>query len=180
MTFLKSLPNLITQPKKLDECVYIAIPSKAGQSLPVPRYPNFSDSFSNSYTKPDPTSGGEETKLSIPNSPPLFPDRMGTASADGPSRSESAQLSDDLNTSHGQISINQSHDSIPPVPSRDSQRDLESNIRPQRAPESENFRNNVGEVFYFDYGVVVMWGLTEDEESRVLKQVRGFEEESLG
>jgi uncharacterized Rmd1/YagE family protein len=37
----------------------------------------------------------------------------------------------------------------------------------------------VGECFFFDYGVVVIWGLTEQEEKTVLRNLRNFEEEKL-
>ena len=36
-----------------------------------------------------------------------------------------------------------------------------------------------GECFFFDYGVVVMWGLTEQEEKTVLRNLRPFEDEKL-
>ncbi|EGF76844.1 hypothetical protein BATDEDRAFT_36144 [Batrachochytrium dendrobatidis JAM81] len=37
----------------------------------------------------------------------------------------------------------------------------------------------IGEVLYFDYGVVVMWGLTESEEHIILDDLERFEEENL-
>ncbi|KAJ3289689.1 hypothetical protein HK104_007291 [Borealophlyctis nickersoniae] len=37
----------------------------------------------------------------------------------------------------------------------------------------------VGECLFFDYGVVVMWGLTEVEEQGILKELTLFEEEKL-
>lgn len=36
-----------------------------------------------------------------------------------------------------------------------------------------------GECFFFDYGVAVFWGLTEQEEKTVLRNLRKFEEERL-
>lgn len=36
-----------------------------------------------------------------------------------------------------------------------------------------------GEVFFFDYGVVVLWGLSEAEEAQVLEFTKEFEEERL-
>ena len=38
----------------------------------------------------------------------------------------------------------------------------------------------LGEVLYFDYGVVVMWGFTENEEKQILKDLQPFQEESFG
>ena len=38
----------------------------------------------------------------------------------------------------------------------------------------------IGECMFFDYGVVVMWGLSEAEEEEILRELAGFEEEKLG
>ncbi len=43
----------------------------------------------------------------------------------------------------------------------------------------ESSHNN-GDVFYFPYGSVVCWGLTEAEEKVILKSLREFEKEHLG
>ncbi|KAI8621173.1 hypothetical protein BC830DRAFT_1251010 [Chytriomyces sp. MP71] len=40
-------------------------------------------------------------------------------------------------------------------------------------------RTTVPELFFFDFGVVVMWGLTEEEEFEILQDIRPFEEESI-
>jgi len=37
----------------------------------------------------------------------------------------------------------------------------------------------VSEVFLFEYGVTVIWGMTESEEQRFLKEITKFEVESL-
>lgn len=37
----------------------------------------------------------------------------------------------------------------------------------------------VSEVFLFEYGVTVTWGMTEAEEKRFLKEIAKFEIESL-
>jgi len=37
----------------------------------------------------------------------------------------------------------------------------------------------VSEVFLFEYGVTVIWGMTEDEEKRFLNEIKKFEVESL-
>ena len=37
----------------------------------------------------------------------------------------------------------------------------------------------VGELFFFDYGVVVMWGFTVQEESQILNMITKFQEEPL-
>ena len=41
-------------------------------------------------------------------------------------------------------------------------------------------RTTTPELFFFDYGVVVMWGLTEEEERAILEDIRPFEEDSIG
>ncbi|KAI9359299.1 hypothetical protein DFJ73DRAFT_903768, partial [Zopfochytrium polystomum] len=40
-------------------------------------------------------------------------------------------------------------------------------------------RTTASELFFFDYGVVVMWGFTEEEEKVILSDIRPFEEESI-
>lgn len=37
----------------------------------------------------------------------------------------------------------------------------------------------IGEILIFDYGVVVMWGFTSDEEQYILHDIRKFEEDTL-
>jgi uncharacterized Rmd1/YagE family protein len=37
----------------------------------------------------------------------------------------------------------------------------------------------IGEILYFDYGVIVMWGFTADEEKLILEDLQDFEEERL-
>lgn len=41
------------------------------------------------------------------------------------------------------------------------------------------FGQNDGDVFYFSYGTVVMWGLTEEAEAAVLADVRAFEDNPI-
>lgn len=45
--------------------------------------------------------------------------------------------------------------------------------------EDKKCSASFGEVFYFDYGVVVLWGFPEDEERQLLRELREFEEETL-
>ncbi|KAJ3399893.1 hypothetical protein HDV05_001458, partial [Chytridiales sp. JEL 0842] len=40
-------------------------------------------------------------------------------------------------------------------------------------------KTTVPELFFFDYGVVVMWGFTEEEELQILEDIEPFEEESI-
>ena len=49
-----------------------------------------------------------------------------------------------------------------------------------RRLDQQQLKESIPEVFYFDYGVVVIWGMTEQEESRLLQELSKFEEEKLG
>jgi uncharacterized Rmd1/YagE family protein len=53
---------------------------------------------------------------------------------------------------------------------------------PQQSIEENNATNVVQklpEIFLFDYGVIVCWGMTLKEEQRILKLLEPFEEEKL-
>ncbi|KNE57474.1 hypothetical protein AMAG_03185 [Allomyces macrogynus ATCC 38327] len=41
-------------------------------------------------------------------------------------------------------------------------------------------QHNVGELFCFEYGVLVFWGFNEDEEKSIIRELAAFEDESLG
>jgi uncharacterized Rmd1/YagE family protein len=41
-------------------------------------------------------------------------------------------------------------------------------------------QEHVSEVFLFEYGVVVIWGMKEDEEKKLLHELVPFEDEKLG
>ncbi|KAF9427907.1 hypothetical protein BGZ94_003880 [Podila epigama] len=45
--------------------------------------------------------------------------------------------------------------------------------------QSQRLKETTPEVFYFDYGVVVIWGMSEQEETRLLQELARFEEEKL-
>ncbi|KAJ3334101.1 hypothetical protein HDU76_010223 [Blyttiomyces sp. JEL0837] len=40
-------------------------------------------------------------------------------------------------------------------------------------------KTTVPELFFFDYGVVVMWGLTEEEEGAILNEIKPFQEDPI-
>lgn len=46
--------------------------------------------------------------------------------------------------------------------------------------QHHQLKESIPEVLYFDYGVVVIWGMSEQEEARLLKELARFEEEKLG
>ena len=41
-------------------------------------------------------------------------------------------------------------------------------------------KEHISEVFLFEYGVVVIWGMKEDEEKNLLHELVPFEDEKLG
>jgi uncharacterized Rmd1/YagE family protein len=99
IAFLKARP-VITPPKRFDECVYVALYSTVGQSIPQP------------------------SKLGNPLTETLEAYRAHAEALDGMQR-------------------------------------------------------NLGEVFFYDYGVAVFWGFTEEEERIVLRDLKRFEEDAL-
>ncbi|KAI8338445.1 hypothetical protein BC941DRAFT_422935 [Chlamydoabsidia padenii] len=55
---------------------------------------------------------------------------------------------------------------------------------PKKSNSSDHHRNEstvtfLPEMFLFDYGVVVFWGMTLTEEQRILKELKPFEDETL-
>ncbi|KAG0338989.1 hypothetical protein BG004_006981 [Podila humilis] len=48
-----------------------------------------------------------------------------------------------------------------------------------RHAQQQQMKESTPEVFYFDYGVVVIWGMSEQEETRLLQELSRFEEEKL-
>ena len=46
--------------------------------------------------------------------------------------------------------------------------------------QQQQSKESIPEVLYFDYGVVVIWGMSEQEEARLLQELSRFEEEKLG
>ncbi|KAF9957302.1 hypothetical protein BGZ65_002141 [Modicella reniformis] len=55
----------------------------------------------------------------------------------------------------------------------------EADTNGSRRLELQQLKETTPEVFFFDYGVVVIWGMSEQEESRLLQEISGFEEEKL-
>ncbi|KAF8932463.1 sporulation protein RMD1 [Dissophora ornata] len=45
--------------------------------------------------------------------------------------------------------------------------------------EQQQLKEATPELFFFDYGVTVIWGMSEQEESRLLRDISRFEEEKL-
>ncbi|KAG0030848.1 hypothetical protein BGZ81_002132 [Podila clonocystis] len=45
--------------------------------------------------------------------------------------------------------------------------------------QHQQLKESTPELFFFDYGVIVIWGMSEQEESRLLQEISRFEEEKL-
>ncbi|KAG0036992.1 hypothetical protein BGZ82_003320 [Podila clonocystis] len=45
--------------------------------------------------------------------------------------------------------------------------------------QQQHLRESTPELFFFDYGVIVIWGMSEQEEGRLLQEISRFEEEKL-
>ncbi|RUS22981.1 hypothetical protein BC937DRAFT_94249 [Endogone sp. FLAS-F59071] len=56
--------------------------------------------------------------------------------------------------------------------------DVDPIIKPFAGDEPDQ-EEHLPEVFFFDYGVIVIWGMTEQDEVKMLKEVAKFEEEKL-
>lgn len=56
----------------------------------------------------------------------------------------------------------------------------EATTNGSRHLQQQQLRESTPELFFFDYGVVVIWGMSEQEESRLLQEISRFEEEKLG
>ncbi|KAF9116531.1 hypothetical protein BGX27_001825 [Mortierella sp. AM989] len=48
-----------------------------------------------------------------------------------------------------------------------------------RLLEQRQLKESIPELFFFDYGVTVIWGMSEQDESRLLQEISRFEEEKL-
>ncbi|KAK3815471.1 MAG: hypothetical protein J3Q66DRAFT_378299 [Benniella sp.] len=55
----------------------------------------------------------------------------------------------------------------------------EADTNESRRLELQRIKETTPELFFFDYGVVVIWGMSEQEESRLLHEISRFEEEKL-
>jgi len=56
----------------------------------------------------------------------------------------------------------------------------ESATNGSRHLQQQQLKESTPELLFFDYGVVVIWGMSEQEESRLLQELSRFEEEKLG
>ncbi|ORZ36281.1 hypothetical protein BCR44DRAFT_27973 [Catenaria anguillulae PL171] len=154
---LKQSPHL-APPRKFDECAYVCLYSSVGQSVPQPTN----------------TSGFG------PVAPGMMQSHQHVHHAAAPARNP-LHVTQLPNVPDGMVAppaaVNGS--STPP-----GQRPDPTNMDAQETYRVHTeamgiFQQNMGEVFIYDYGVVVFWGFTEDEERDLLRRFSPFEEESL-
>ena len=67
------------------------------------------------------------------------------------------------------------------LPAWDSDIDYCGKIIPKNLPSDQIAKTiaPTGEAFFFDYGVVVLWGMTEMEEAKVLEEIASFQDDKL-
>jgi uncharacterized Rmd1/YagE family protein len=81
----------------------------------------------------------------------------------------------DLNTEAGDTTLSTGE------PSQPINTSAEDGIAQQRSDSPDlDTTVHIPEVFLFEYGVVVIWGMTVKEEQRFLKEIAKFEQEKLG
>jgi uncharacterized Rmd1/YagE family protein len=83
------------------------------------------------------------------------------------------------------ISVSSNHDHEEPGQSTDNFFDQSIDASGKSIPQNISYGDLAkriapfGEVLYFDYGVIVMWGFNADEEKLILQDLLEFEEERL-
>ncbi|KAI9222705.1 hypothetical protein BC828DRAFT_11054 [Blastocladiella britannica] len=162
----------ISQPRKFDECVYVAMHSAVGQAVPQPA--NTSADAAMLHGGVNGGSGGGNNSggmLGFPGPVP-GPGAMGQI--------PHVVVPNPFQHPHQRAfvpataAVNGGPTMLPTEPSLDV-------IETYRAHSEAmgSIQSNMGEVFIFDYGVVVFWGFTEDEERALIRQFDPYQEESL-
>ena len=82
----------------------------------------------------------------------------------------------DLTTEAGDTTLENGESSIP----NRTISEVESPTTPTRSTLDFDTQVHTPEVFLFDYGTVVIWGMTVHQEQRFLKEISKFESEKLG
>jgi uncharacterized Rmd1/YagE family protein len=158
LRFLKSLePTNRTQAKQIDECIYTSyVPPISVFEIPSPPRPR-----------------REST-------PPLIGiETMGRDDEDVPIREEES-LDDQVpaNASSPLTLRDDLEGDNMPMTSRSDHRRKSSRELLIESPKASS-QQEPGELFFFEYGVVVMWGLTESQELLVLSLLKPFEQDKL-
>lgn len=86
----------------------------------------------------------------------------------------------DLHTESGDVSLSNGSDALAnnSSPSVVQRRESDANAITENTPDFDT-QVHTPEVFLFDYGVVVIWGMSLKEEQKFLKEIAKFEQEKL-
>ncbi|KAI4253489.1 MAG: hypothetical protein LQ352_003657 [Teloschistes flavicans] len=167
MKFLKSRARSRgTNPKQFDECIY--------------------SPYSYDKSKIDPSSPADELNSYVLNPPPNNrpqQERRYSDSAleiDETTHNRREELLD-LHTSAGDTALDPGTDPIPnqtsSIPSIPSHHNSHQEHH-QNTPDFD-IRIHTPEIFLYDYGTVVIWGMTLAQEQRFLNEISRFESEKL-
>lgn len=164
MKFLKSRARTRgTNPKQFDECIYSPYSYARSKSPQLPITDTTIDDADSTLIDP---------------SPPEIPQKRERRYSDSALEVEEVQSQDrsdliDLSTSAGDTTLENGEPSIPnnnmhalPSPASPTNLDFDT-----RVP--------IPEIFLFDYGTVVIWGMTLAQEQRFLHDISKFESEKL-
>ncbi|KAL8965052.1 MAG: hypothetical protein Q9183_004059 [Haloplaca sp. 2 TL-2023] len=167
MKFLRSRTrNRGANPKQFDECIYSPYTydkSKAGASSPA-------DELNSHILDTQPIDGPQRERR--------YSDSAVEVEENTHHRREELL---DLHTSAGDTTLDAG---THPIPNHDSiiPSILEPDPHPQHLHENSldfDTRIHTPEVFLFDYGTVVIWGMTPAQEQRFLSEISKFESEKL-
>ena len=161
-------------PKQLDECIYSPF-----------QYPRRKSSVMSDGEGDEPTSAPPQSidaAIDDAEATPRAPKRRKSDSAlevEGNTQSRREELLD-LTTAAGDTALEPGDDPIPDSAGLDLRpADDAPPVKPHpRHPEIDT-EVHTSEVFLFDYGTVVIWGMTRAQEQRFLKDLAKFETEKL-
>ena len=149
-------------PKQFDECIYS--PYNYGRSK-SDRKPSISDS------------DGGVVDLEDASNPPLLRERRHSDSEVEVDMNKHQHIEEliDLHTEAGDTSLDNGESSIP----NHSASEMEQPQTPRADTLDFDTQVHTPEVFLFEYGTVVIWGMTLQQEQRFLKEISKFENEKL-
>ena len=174
MKFLKSRAKTRgASPKQFDECIYS--PYNYGKSK------NGQKAGKKSASQPATEANGINDDLDItpmPTSPLPGRDRRHSDSVLEVDESTHQRREDllDMHTAGGDTSLDNGEMSIP----NHTPAEMEQPAPPDGNTLDFDTQVHTPEVFLFEYGTVVIWGMTVQQELRFLKDISKFETEKLG
>ena len=165
-------------PKLFDECIYTTYSYGKGSD-------DGTDEFRRPSSKLDGTSSGQLSRDST--APPHVPQSRRYSDSAVEIEEQNDRKNGDLIDAH-----QDHHDHHPRDRASSSEADpattsiVRAAAQPAPSEDPTRFTNpdfdisvHTPEVFLFDYGTVVIWGMTKSEESRFLKEIAKFETEKL-